>query len=76
MSLVVQEGTVRFKDGWLDLAWDCPFCGDHNEWGCNGLPPVVAFPSAIPCYCHDCQKSYAIEVRQKLTGVITREMNQ
>jgi len=75
MNVVVQA-TARFKWGRLDLAWDCPFCGDHNRWTTKGLPPVVAFSSVIPCFCHECQKSYAIQVRQKLTGVVTQEMRQ
>jgi transcription elongation factor Elf1 len=75
MSLVVQKATVRFKYGRLDLAWDCPFCADHNERTFIGLPQIVAIP-LMPCFCHSCQKQYAIEVRQKLTGVVTPEMKQ
>jgi len=76
MSIVVQPATSRFKYGTLDLEWNCPFCGDHNEWGLSGLPAVVVIAGPIPCFCHGCEKHYAIAVRQKLTGVVMREMTQ
>jgi hypothetical protein len=60
----------------MDVERDCPFYGDHNEWGLGGLPPVVAFSGPIPCFCHGCRKQYSIELRQILTGVVTREMTQ
>jgi hypothetical protein len=76
MNTVVQTAICRFKHGKMDLEWDCPFCGDHNEWGLSDLPPIVVFSGAIPCFCQGCRKRYAIELRQRLTGVITREMKQ
>jgi hypothetical protein len=76
MSIVVQLAINRFKHGRMNLEWRCPFCGDQNQWELSGLPPVVIFSDAIPCFCHGCRKDYAIAVRQKLTGVVSAEMSQ
>ncbi len=75
-AVVAQQAIAVFKHGRLDLAWDCPFCGDHNEWSFFNLPPFAVFSDPILSFCHGCQKWYAIEVRQKLTGVVTPEMRQ
>src|SRR5262245_17292186 len=75
-NVVVQKAIAVFKRGELSLEWECPFCGDHNEWSYSNVPPFVVFPSPIPSFCHGCRKGYAIEIRQKLTGVVTPEMKQ
>ncbi len=74
-AIVAQQAIAVFKRGTLNLAWDCPFCRDHNEAVFVGLPRIVAF-SLIPAFCHRCREKYVIEVRQKLTGVVTPEMKQ
>jgi hypothetical protein len=76
MKIVVQKAIAVFKHGELSLAWECPFCGDQNERSYSKVPSLVLFPSQIPSFCHGCQKGYAIEIRQKLTGVVTPEMKQ
>lgn len=74
--VVVQHAIAIFKNGELNLAWVCTFCGDHSQWYYSKVPPFVVFRSPIPSFCHGCQKGYAIAIRQKLTGVVTPEMNQ
>ena len=74
-NVVVQHAFAVFKHGELSLTWECPFCGDHNEWSYSNVPPLVLFPSPIPSFCHGCRKGYAIKIRQKFTGVVRPEMN-
>jgi hypothetical protein len=71
----LQQATAVFKCGNASLTWDCPFCGDHNKWSFSNLPPLVAIPCPIPCFCNGCQKEYAIDIHQKFTEVATSVMN-
>jgi hypothetical protein len=75
-NVVVQQAIAIFKHGELNLVWACPFCGDRNDWSFSDMPPFVAVRGRIPCFCHGCEKGYAIAISQRLTGVVTREMNQ
>jgi hypothetical protein len=75
-DVVLQQAIAIFKHGELKLMWACPFCGARNKRSFSNMPPLVAFAGPIPCFCDGCQKGYAITIRQKLTDVITPEMNQ
>src|SRR5262249_13731647 len=42
-NVVVQKAIAVFKRGELSLEWECPFCGDRNEWSYSNVPPFVVF---------------------------------
>ncbi len=66
--ITVQDATAHFRNGKLELEWNCPFCSDFNSWEWEGLPPLLLIPP-IPCFCHGCHKPYMIRVQQKWTVV-------